>query len=181
MRRARVPLSLSPQGGRWGRIAKLVAGNIRRIPLAFAILWIAMAPAHAVEPSEMLKNPVLEARARALSEELRCLVCQNESIDDSNAGLAHDIRVLLRQRLKEGDSDQQVINYLVGRYGEFILLKPRFNWHTWLLWLAPPGVLAIGGLVVAAGFWRRRRQPAEPAPLTAAENADLARLLSDDG
>ena len=147
--------------------------------LAFGLF--ASGSALAVEPSEMLKNPVLEARARALSEELRCLVCQNESIDDSNAALAHDIRVLLRDRLKKGDTDKQVIDYLVARYGEFILLKPRFNAHTWLLWLAPPGALVIGGLMVAGFYWKRRKRPAVPAPLDAAEEADLARLMSEDG
>ncbi len=146
-----------------------------------AIGLLAAGSAFAVNPDEMLKDPALEARARALSEQLRCLVCQNESIDDSNAALAHDIRVLLRERLKAGDSDQQAINYLVARYGEFILLKPRFNGHTWLLWLMPPGVLVIGGLVVAAGFWRPRKRPAAPAPLDEAEQADLARLMSDRG
>ncbi len=156
---------------------------MRRL-VALAILalgLLASVPALAVNPDEMLKDPALEARARTLSQELRCLVCQNESIDDSNADLAHDIRVLLRDRLKAGDTDQQAIDYLVARYGEFILLKPRFNPHTWALWLVPPGVLAIGGLVAAVAFWRRRKRPAAPAPLDAAEAAELARLMSDDG
>ncbi len=106
---------------------------------------VAAAPAFAVNPDEMLKDPTLEARARVLSEELRCLVCQNQSIDDSDAALAHDIRVLLRERLQKGDTDQEAIDYLVARYGEFILLKPRFNGHTWLLWLVAPG---------GSGYWR---------------------------
>ena len=141
--------------------------------LAFGLL--AAGSALAVNPDEMLKDPALEARARALSEELRCLVCQNELIDDSNAALAHDIRVLLRERLKAGDTDQQAIDYLVARYGEFILLKPRFNGHTLALWLVPPGALVIGGLVAggllleaaqAAGRSRRRstRPKGGPCP-----------------
>ncbi len=138
-------------------------------------------PALAVNPDEMLTDPALEARARALSQELRCLVCQNELIDDSNAALAHDIRVLLRDRLKAGDTDSQAINFLVARYGEFILLKPRFNEHTWALWLVPPGALVIGGLVAAGFYWKRRRRPAQPAPLDAGEQAELARLISEDG
>jgi cytochrome c-type biogenesis protein CcmH len=141
---------------------------------------VTAAPALAVNPDEMLKDPTLEARARVLSEELRCLVCQNQSIDDSDAALAHDIRVLLRERLQKGDTDQQAINYLVARYGEFILLKPRFNGHTWLLWLVAPGVLVIGALVAAGAYFRRRNQAAAPKPLDAAEAADLARLMSED-
>jgi cytochrome c-type biogenesis protein CcmH len=161
--------------------ARLVVKSLRRIALAFAIVWLATAPALAVNPDEMLKDPALEARARVLSQELRCLVCQNESIDDSSAALAHDIRVLLRERLAAGDTDQKAIDYLVARYGEFILLKPRFNWHTLALWLVPPGVLVIGSLVAAAGYFRRKNQPAAPKPLDAAESADLKRLLSEDG
>ncbi len=151
---------------------------------ALAILalgLLASVPALAVNPDEMLKDPALEARARALSQELRCLVCQNELIDDSNADLAHDIRVLLRERLKAGDTDSQAINFLVARYGEFILLKPRLNGHTLALWLVPPGTLLIGGLVAVAFYWRRRKRPAVPPPLDAAEEADLARLMSEDG
>ena len=141
---------------------------------------VAAAPALAVNPDEMLTDPTLEARARVLSEELRCLVCQNQSIDDSDAALAHDIRVLLRERLEKGDTDQQVIDYLVARYGEFVLLKPRFNGHTWLLWLVPPGVLVIGALVAAAAYRQRKNQPVTPQPLDAAEEADLARLMAED-
>jgi cytochrome c-type biogenesis protein CcmH len=141
---------------------------------------VAAGSALAVNPDEMLKDPTLEARARVLSEELRCLVCQNQSIDDSDAALAHDIRVLLRERLVKGDTDQQAIDYLVARYGEFVLLTPRFNGHTWLLWLVPPGVLVIGGLVAAGFFLRRKNQPVTPQPLDAAEEADLARLMAED-
>lgn len=142
---------------------------------------VAAAPAFAVNPDEILKDPAQEARARALSQELRCLVCQNESIDASDAALAHDIRVLLRERIAKGNTDSQAIDFLVARYGEFILLKPRFNAHTWALWLVPPGVLVIGGLVAAGAWWKRRKRPVAPAPLDASEEADLARLMSEDG
>jgi cytochrome c-type biogenesis protein CcmH len=124
----------------------------------------------------MLKDPVLEARARALSEELRCMVCQNQSIDDSDASLAHDIRVLLRERLAAGDSDKAVIDFLVARYGEFILLKPPFNWHTAVLWIAAPAVLVVGGLV-AFGLFRRRR-PGESIALSPAERARVEELMA---
>ena len=107
-----------------------------------------------MQPDEVLKNPALEARARALSQDLRCMVCQNQSIDDSDAPLAKDLRVLVRERLSAGDSDGQVIDFLVARYGEFVLLKPRVNAHTLLLWLAPFAVLIIGAIAFLAA--RRR-------------------------
>ncbi|WP_345900008.1 cytochrome c-type biogenesis protein, partial [Martelella sp. UBA3392] len=106
--------------------------------------------AAAVEPDEMLSDPALEARAREISAELRCMVCQNQSIDDSNADLARDLRLLVRDRLAEGDSDDEVIDYVVSRYGEFVLLKPRFSPHTWLLWGAPALLILLG----AIGLWR---------------------------
>lgn len=135
-------------------------------------------PLLAVQPDEMLSDQKLEARARALSMELRCMVCQNQSIDDSEAPLAHDLRVLVRERLKAGDSDAQVIDYLVARYGEFVLLRPRLSWHTAALWGLPPAILLIGlaTLVIVA---RRRgiaQQPAETANLTPAEESRLAEL-----
>src|ERR1700730_6493676 len=114
-------------------------------------------PARAVQPDEILNDPVLEARARTLSEELRCMVCQNQSIDDSEAPLAKDLRVLVRERLTAGDSDSQVIDFLVARYGEFVLLKPRLSWHTALLWLAPFGVVLLGAWGLTS-LWRRRRR-----------------------
>jgi cytochrome c-type biogenesis protein CcmH len=147
----------------------------------FAGLLLAVAlagPAFAVQPEEMLKDPALETRARALSEELRCLVCQNQSIDDSEAPLAGDIRVLLRERLTAGDSDSQVLDFLVARYGEFVLLKPRFNGHTALLWAAPPGVLLVGFIIAWVGY--RRRKPEAVPPLAASEEEALRRLLSGD-
>src|SRR5437868_12928751 len=140
---------------------------LARIALVFAL--IGAAPAFGVQPDEILKDPALEARARALSQELRCMVCQNQSIDDSDAPLAKDLRVLVRERLTAGDSDRQVIDFVVARYGEFVLLKPRLSWHTALLWLAPFTVVLLGawGLI---SLWRRRRregEPAAPAPLSA--------------
>jgi cytochrome c-type biogenesis protein CcmH len=158
-----------------------LGGYLAQLVLLVAVSLTTITPALAVNPDEMLKDPALEARARTLSQELRCLVCQNESIDDSDAALAHDIRVLLRERLENGDTDSQAIAYLVARYGEFILLRPRFNGHTWALWLVPPGVLVIGGLVAAGFYWKRRKRPSQPAPLDAAEQAELARLMSEDG
>jgi cytochrome c-type biogenesis protein CcmH len=127
----------------------------------------------------MLSDPALEARARALSAELRCMVCQNQSIDDSDAPLAADLRVLLRERIMAGDSDAEAIDFLVARYGEFILLKPRFAWHTVLLWGTPLAVFAIAVLVAAYGYRRRRISAAsDPAPLDAAEEEALRRLVS---
>jgi cytochrome c-type biogenesis protein CcmH len=134
--------------------------------------------AHAVLPSEMLKDPVLEARARALSEELRCLVCQNQSIDDSEAPLAADLRVLLRERIAAGDTDEQARDYLVARYGPFILLKPQFTFHTVLLWFAAPMVLILGGLIAWIGY-RNREGRAAPDPLDRQEQESLQRLLSE--
>jgi cytochrome c-type biogenesis protein CcmH len=135
----------------------------------------------AVEPDEMLSDPTLEARARTLSKELRCMVCQNESIDDSGAPLAHDLRVLVRDRIKSGDRDAQVLDFLVARYGEFVLLKPRLSWHTLALWGLPPAVLVVGAAVILIDLRRRRdRQAAgEQANLTPAEEARLAELLRD--
>ena len=134
--------------------------------------------AYAVQPSEMLPDPQQEQRARALSAELRCLVCQNQSIDDSDAQLARDLRVIVRERIKAGDSDTQIINFLVDRYGEFVLLKPRFGWHTIILWVGPFAILFIGGFVV----WRQaqNRILARPeAPLSPEEQAALQRVLGD--
>jgi len=149
--------------------------------LAFiALLLTLLTPALAVTPDEMLKDPVLEARARHLSQELRCMVCQNQSIDDSEAPLAHDLRVLVRDRLTAGDNDRQVLDYLVARYGEFVLLKPRFEPRTLLLWALPPSALLAGmvGLVVA--LRRRKSISTEPAALSAAEQGRLATLVEPD-
>jgi cytochrome c-type biogenesis protein CcmH len=147
-----------------------------------ALALLTPARAFAVQPDEVLADPGLETRARALSKELRCLVCQNQSIDDSAAPLARDLRVLVRERLTGGDSDQQVLDFLVARYGEFVLLKPRFAWHNALLWFGPPGVLIGGALVLLVTARRRNRTGSVPAgpeakALTAAEEARLAALM----
>jgi len=132
----------------------------------------------AVQPSEILPDPVLEARARALSSELRCMVCQNESIDDSDAPLAHDLRVLVREHLKAGESNAQIRNYLVARYGDFILLKPPFKADTLLLWGTPLLVL-LGGAAGIMLAMRRRAQPLAPVGLDPEEQARLADLLKE--
>jgi cytochrome c-type biogenesis protein CcmH len=138
----------------------------------------------AVQPDEILPDATLETRARVLSKELRCMVCQNQSIDDSDAPLARDLRVLVRERLQAGDSDHQVIDFLVSRYGEFVLLKPRFSPHTALLWLGPAAILLIGALALFLGFRRSRAgsaaAPAESPKLTAAEAARLSEILRND-
>jgi cytochrome c-type biogenesis protein CcmH len=146
----------------------------------FALFW--SSPLWAVQPDEMLANPVQEARARALSEELRCMVCQNESIDASEAPLAHDLRVLVRDRIKAGDTDPQILDFLVARYGEFVLLRPRLSWHTAALWGLPPGLLLIGIVMLVVVIRRRGSAAASPhaAPLTVAEEARVAELLRED-
>ena len=135
--------------------------------------------AGAVQPDEMLGDPRLEARARTLSRELRCMVCQNQSIDDSEAPLARDLRVLVRERIRLGDSDQKVIDFLVARYGQFVLLRPRLEWHTALLWFAPL-VLLIGGAIALIALAIRRKGANESTALSAEEEAELARLISKD-
>jgi cytochrome c-type biogenesis protein CcmH len=145
-------------------------------------LWMFAAPiaAHAVQPDEVLADAGQEARARALSAQLRCMVCQNQSIDDSDAELARDLRILVRERIVAGDSDEQVIAYLVDRYGEFVLLKPLLSGRNLVLWATPFAVLLIGGAAFFA--YARRRPPtggAAPATLSADEEARLARLLDE--
>jgi cytochrome c-type biogenesis protein CcmH len=158
---------------------------MRRLLQLIAVLLAltAAVPAVAVQPDEVLADATLEARARALSKELRCMVCQNQSIDDSDAPLARDLRILVRERLQAGDSDQQVIDFLVARYGEFVLLKPRFSPHTALLWLGPATLLLIGafGLLVLARRYQARARAERVIPgaakLTPAEEARLAEIL----
>jgi cytochrome c-type biogenesis protein CcmH len=150
---------------------------MRRVVLIALFVTLLAPPAIAVTPDEMLKDPVLEARARQLSQELRCMVCQNQSIDDSEAPLAHDLRVLVRDRLKAGDSDSQVLDYLVARYGEFVLLRPRFEMRTLLLWGLPPLALVAGAIGLMAALRRRRLDSTQPAPLSAAEQRRLATLV----
>ncbi|MBB6180842.1 cytochrome c-type biogenesis protein CcmH [Pseudorhizobium flavum] len=148
---------------------------IRKFLLVLLIL-LAPLPALAVNPDEILADPVLEERARNLSVNLRCMVCQNQSIDDSNAELARDLRVLVRERLQQGDTDEEVIDYVVSRYGEFVLLKPRFSLRTMLLWAAPALLLGIGAIVLVL-MARGRLRARAPAPLSAEEQARIDELL----
>jgi cytochrome c-type biogenesis protein CcmH len=147
--------------------------------LRISVLMLALAgSAWAVQPDEILPDPALEARARALSRELRCMVCQNQSIDDSDAPLARDLRLIVRERLKAGDTDDQILELLTSRYGEFVLLRPRFSWHNALLWFAPLIVLALGvaGLVLAL----RHRRSATPdlIPLSPEEERRLREVIN---
>ena len=148
---------------------------MRRL-FALVLRLISAAPAFAVNPDEVLKDPALEARARALSAQLRCMVCQNQSIDDSNADLAKDLRLLVRERLTAGDSDDEVIEYLVSRYGEFVLLKPRLSEHTILLWGMPAALAAIGAGVVLLQL-RRKRISSPTQDLSDDEQRKLDALL----
>ena len=131
------------------------------------------ASAFAVQPDEILKDAGLETRARAISAGLRCLVCQNQSIDDSDASVARDLRILIREQLVQGKSDEEVVDFVVARYGDFVLLKPRFTAHTAILWLAPFLALALGALFL----WRRRAPATTPESLTADEKAEVEKLL----
>ena len=149
---------------------------MRFVPILLVTLAL-LAPAAralAVQPDEMLPDPALETRARALSKELRCMVCQNQSIDDSDAPLARDLRLLVREHLRAGETDRQVLDFLIARYGEFVLLRPRFSPHTALLWLTPLGVLVIGALGIAMSA---RRQRSSEGNLTADEEGRLAEIL----
>ena len=150
----------------------------RLAPIALLIALAAAGTALAVQPDEVLKDSALELRARNLSSELRCMVCQNQSIDDSEAPLARDLRVLVRERLTKGDSDQQVLDFLVARYGEFVLLRPRLEWHTLLLWGLPPAALIAGaiGLVLMA---RRRKETSLAAEALSTEEQRRLSTLVD--
>ena len=145
-----------------------------------AVTLFAATPAGAVLPDEQLADPTLETRARDISKQLRCVVCQNQSIDDSDAPLARDLRLIVREQLSAGKSDAATMDFVVARYGHFVLLKPPFEPATWALWLAPLGVLLAGGIGVAAYLRGRRPAAAEPpAPLTAGETARVEALLRD--
>ena len=148
---------------------------MKRAVLALLLLFATQA--QALEPSERLADPTLEARARNISRELRCLVCQNQSIDDSNADLARDLRLVVRERLQAGDSDQAVIGYVTARYGDFVLLRPPFKAATWALWLGPPALL-IAGFIAWLMFVRRRGVVAE-TPLSDEEQRRVASLLDE--
>ncbi len=155
--------------------------TVRRLLLSLFLLLATSSSALAVEPSERLADPALEARARAISRDVRCMVCQNQSIDDSDADLARDLRLIVRQRLVAGDSDAEVRGYLVARYGDFVLLSPPVKPTTWILWFGPLVVL----IAAAAGLFfhlrHRRSAMAAPSPLTAAEQQRLRQLLERDG
>ncbi|MBT3360371.1 MAG: cytochrome c-type biogenesis protein CcmH [Rhodospirillales bacterium] len=157
---------------------------MRAVLLIVAALLLPLA-ANAVEPSEVLSDPVLETRARDISENLRCLVCQNQSIDESDAQLARDLRVLVRERLVAGSSDGEVIDYVVSRYGDFVLLNPPFKGSTYVLWLGPAAILGLGLMGVFVFFRRRaeaaRSGAADVMPLSAEENKRLQRILDEAG
>ncbi len=156
---------------------------MRRMMVAFTLLMLLALPAaHAVQPDEIMADPAKEARARELSRELRCMVCQNQSIDDSDAPLARDLRLLVRERIGAGDSNSQVLDFLVARYGEFVLLKPRFELQTLVLWLLGPLLLIGGGVALWLQIRRRAKNGVDvPAPpLTPDEQARLAALMSDE-
>jgi cytochrome c-type biogenesis protein CcmH len=151
-----------------------------RVVTAVLLVFLAF-PATAVEPDEMLADPALEARAREISRDLRCLVCQNQSIDDSDVQLARDLRLLVRERLAAGDSDRAVIDYVVSRYGDFVLLRPPFKAKTLVLWVGP-AIIALLGLGAVVVYFRRRRvsAPTAPAALSAEEERRLRALLEDE-
>lgn len=154
-----------------------------RILLSALVFMLLAFPALAVQPDEILDDPALEARAREVGKDLRCLVCQNQSIDDSDADLARDLRVLVRERIVAGDSNQEVIDYVVSRYGDFVLLDPPFKLKTYALWLGP-GVIILFGIFAVIMFFRRKRddavEDAKPEALSDAEKARLARLIDED-
>jgi cytochrome c-type biogenesis protein CcmH len=149
------------------------------LALAVSLLLETGGSALAVLPDEVLADPALEQRARELSGQLRCMVCQNQSIDDSDAELARDLRILVRERLTAGDTDQQVLEYLVARYGEFVLLKPAFSARNTLLWLAPVALLVLGGATVFLAARRQQKSKAVVAPLSESENERISRILRD--
>lgn len=154
---------------------------MRHLGFAAAMILSLGAPALAADPSEMLKDPKLEARAEHLGKELRCLVCQSESIEDSNADLAKDLRIIVRERIQGGETDEQVKKFVVDRYGDYVLLKPPFKASTLVLWVGPFALFALG-LIAVTAFYRRRgggKAPLQPAPLTDAEKRRLDALLKD--
>lgn len=159
---------------RRSNLGSLVLGALLAVTINLVTL-----PVKAVQPDEVLQDPALEARARHISEGLRCLVCQNQSIDDSEAPLAKDLRLLVRERLTAGDTDQQIEDFVVARYGEFVLLKPRFTAHTLLLWFATPAVFLLALLIVVLAYRRRATAASPPAALSETEERKLKSLLDD--
>jgi len=154
---------------------------MRRFAIILFLFAAASTRALAVQPDEMLKDPKLEARARELSRELRCMVCQNQSIDDSEAPLARDLRLLVRERLSKGDSNRQVVDFLVNRYGEFVLLRPRLEGSTIILWALPPAALLAGAIGLFVSMRRRRDGQLGPATLSAEERRKLSTLVDHPG
>lgn len=154
---------------------------ISLIVVCFTAAGFWFGEAAAVNPDEMLDDPVLEQRARDLSQKLRCLVCQNQSIDDSDADLARDLRIIVRQRLLAGDSDEEAIQYIVDRYGDYVLLEPPVKGINYLLWFAPAILLAAGGAGLAVAIYRRRRAGAPPEELSDEEEKRLAQLMKSGG
>jgi len=152
-------------------------GVLSTLLFSVAVYILLAGPAKAMQPDDVLADPALEARARVISEGLRCLVCQNQSIDDSEAPLAKDLRLLVRERIKAGDSDQEVVDFIVARYGEFVLLKPRFEPRTLLLWFATPAVFLVALLLIALAYRLRKTAPEQPAPLSVKEQQRLKNLL----
>ncbi len=162
-----------------GSVQNTVMARLKLVMTVFGAALLVSAPTLAVQPDEILKDPALEARARALSTELRCLVCQNQSIDESDAPLARDLRILIREQLQKNMSDTEVMDFVVTRYGDYVRLRPPLNSQTLILWGLPFGVLAIAGI-----FLYRRKSNVAPEPgtnLSAEEEAALKRLLSDKG
>jgi cytochrome c-type biogenesis protein CcmH len=167
--------NLAPQSTIGARLLRFARNDSLRFAAGLTIFLLAVWPAHAVRPDEMLSDPGLEARAREVGAELRCLVCRNQSIDDSDADLAHDLRVLVRERIKGGDSNDRVVAYVRARYGDFVLLRPPFEVATLLLWSGPLLILLLGGVALAR-YYRGREENAAP-PLSSEERRQLAAIL----
>ena len=151
---------------------------MRLLLLVLFLILTGATPVYAVQPDEVLSDQQLEARARNLSRELRCMVCQNQSIDDSDAPLARDLRILVRERLQAGDNDRQILDFLTARYGEFVLLKPRFSLQTALLWLLPAAVVVVGALGLIVLVRRQRKTGETESALTSTEQARLGKLVN---
>ena len=178
-------LTIPPRRGakacRSGRDDGVVRGTLRRLVLLVALLCAALPARAAITPDEILPDPAMEARAREITKQLRCLVCQNQSIDDSNAPLARDLRLLVRERLKAGDSDAAALAYVVARYGDFVLLRPPVKATTWLLWFGPLALLIAAALFLWMRVRRKSAAPVAPAPLSEDEQKKLAALLERKG